>query len=308
MTFFQKLVKFCTDKKYRFNILASRGFYNHWSDEKFLKRKFKLTFGYDLNLKNPQTFNEKLQWLKLHDRNPLYTTMVDKYAVKKWVANKIGEQYIIPTLGVWKSFDEINFDKLPNQFVLKTTHDSGGIVICKDKNIFDKKKARTKLAQSLTRNYYYHGREWPYQKVLPCIIAEKYMVDESGYDLKDYKVLCFNGEPKLIEFHRNRFTQNHIQEFYDTSWHKTSISQTGIANFRISKDIFPRPTSLDEMLHQSRMLAQHLIHARIDWYCINEKLYFGEITFFDGSGFEPFDNFKDDLLLGNWIKLPQKSK
>lgn len=300
-----KLIKFFTDERFRFNILSSRGLYNHWPDEKYLKHKFKLALGYELNLDNPQTFCEKLQWLKLYDRNPLYTTMVDKYKVKKYVAEIIGSEYIIPTLGVWEDPDEIDFDKLPNQFVLKCNHNSGrGMCICKDKTKLDIKKVKKELSKGLKQDYYLTGREWPYKNVPRKIIAEKYLQDETCGDLKDYKVMCFAGEPKLIELHRYRFTDSHIQEFYDTTWKKTSISQTGTAKFKVSNTVCPRPSSLDIILELSKKLANGLKHIRVDWYCVNGKVYFGELTFFDGSGLVPFDNFQDDLYLGSLIRIP----
>lgn len=173
-------------------------------DSFFLKREFRLRMGYPLNLQQPKTFNEKLQWLKLYDRNPLYTTLVDKYAVKKWVSDKIGEEYVIPTIGVWDKFDDIDFDKLPKQFVLKCTHDSGGLAICRDYSSFDIEAARKKINESLKRNFYYQSREWPYKNVRPRIIAEKYMEDSLDAELRDYKFYVFNGEPKFLLLATNR--------------------------------------------------------------------------------------------------------
>ena len=184
--------------------LTSRGFLNFLPDETILKIKFKDRIGKELNLKKPKTFNEKLQWLKLYDRNPAYTKLVDKYEVRKHIAKTIGQEYLIPLLGVWDTFEDINFSKLPNQFVLKCTHDSGGLIICTDKNRLDIDAARKKINKCLKRNYYYPGREWPYKNVKPRIICEKYMVDESGTELKDYKFMCFNGEVKCIFVCLNR--------------------------------------------------------------------------------------------------------
>ena len=163
----------------------SKGFFDFLGDKAYIKLKYYLRMGKRLNLSNPETYNEKLQWLKLHDRNPLYTTLVDKYAVKEYIKNTIGEEYLIPTLGVWDKYEDIDFDKLPNQFVLKTTHDSGTYIICRDKQHFDKESAKELLVKRLKRNYYKEHREWPYKNVKPRIIAEKYMVDESGTELKD---------------------------------------------------------------------------------------------------------------------------
>ena len=286
-----------------FSILAMRGFFNWLEDEQYVKLQFRAQVGKWPNLKNPETFNEKLQWLKLHDRKPIYTTMVDKYAVKKYVADLIGEEYIIPTLGVWDKFEDIDFDALPNQFVLKCTHDSGGLVICRDKDSLDKRKAKEKIERSLKRNYYWSGREWPYKDVKPRIIAEQYMKDDGEKEeLSDYKVLCFNGEPKLIEVHRGRFGGGHTQDIYDLSWKKTKYYQPDVPT---SDEVMDKPVFAEEMISLSRKLSDGIPHVRVDWYYTNEHLYFSELTFYDGSGFDPFmDN--QDLEIGSWLVLPEK--
>lgn len=295
---------FLFDPKIRFGYLSTIGFYNWMSDEQFLKKEYFLQMGKKLNLNDPKTFNEKLQWLKIHNRKPGYTTMVDKYAAKQYVADRIGERYIIPTLGVWEHFDDIDFDNLPNQFVLKCTHDSGGIVICRDKSKLDKKAAKKKLEYYLRRKYYYIHREWPYKNVPKRIIAEQYLSnDEKSDELSDYKVLCFNGEPKLIEIHRGRFSGHHTQDFYDVNWNKTEFEQP---EDPLSDEIMKKPVFADKMLELSRTLAENIPHVRIDWYYTGGKLLFGEITFFDGSGFCPFIDNQDEIL-GSWITLPQKT-
>lgn len=269
-------------------------------DKQYLKLMYRHVFKRKLDLDDPKTFNEKLQWLKLHDRKTEYISMVDKYEVKKYVAAQIGENYIIPTLGVWNKFDEINFDNLPDQFVIKCTHDSGGLVICKDKSRFDRKAARKKINACMKKNYYWVGREWPYKSVPPRIIVERYMEDPNEKELRDYKFLCFHGEPKLIELHVNRFNEKHTQDFYDTEWRQLSITQVGLSKLKVPAS---RPECLDEMLTLSRILAKGIPHVRIDWYVISGKVYFGEITFFDASGFDPFDNEEDDKMIGDWIDL-----
>ena len=273
-----------------------------YPDAFYLKMLFRLRMGEKLDLKNPKSFNQKLQWLKLYNHNPAYTKMVDKYAVKEYVASKLGEQYIIPTIGVWETPEQIEWNKLPKQFVLKTTHGGGGggVAICKNINSFDKNKALQTLSVSMKSDIYKNLREWPYKGVKKQIIAEELLVPEDG-DLKDYKVLCFNGKPKLIEFHSGRFTDSHTQDFYDTDWHKMPITQNGYGE--TSPTIAPKPELLEKMLGLCEILAAGMPHVRIDWYYCNGKLYFGEITFFDGSGFEKFDNYNDDLLLGSWIDL-----
>lgn len=286
--------------------LSSRGLLNWMPDWMYLKIMYYARLDKRLNLANPHTFNEKLQWIKLYDRRPVYTMMVDKYEVKKYVSSLIGEKYIIPTYGVWKSFDEIDFGQLPNQFVLKCTHDSGGLIICRDKEQLSICDTKKKINDCMKKNFYWHGREWPYKDVNPRIIAEKYMVDESGNDLKDYKVMCFNGVPRLIELHKGRFTDHQTQDFYDTNWNKTTISQNGTSTYQVSSDTVPCPNTLDEMLSLSAVLSKGIPHVRVDWYSIVDRLYFGELTFFDGSGFDPYDDPNDDELLGSWITLPNR--
>ena len=212
-----RLFKVLYDSDYRFAVLASRGFFHKMSDETYIKRKYRAIVKKDLNLKNPQMFCEKIQWLKLHDKNSRYTKMVDKYEAKKYVASIIGKQYIVPTLGVWERFEDIDFDKLPNRFVLKCTHDSGGLVICKNKDSLNKKRAKKKINKSLKRNYFYSGREWPYKKVVGRIIAEQYLEDHSMSEPRDYKFFCFNGEPKYCQVISNRSNHETV-DFFDMQW------------------------------------------------------------------------------------------
>lgn len=302
-----KILKFIVNRDYRFVIMANAGLYDWMEDRKYLEKKYKSVFGKPLDLNHPKTFNEKLQWLKLFDRKPEYSLMVDKYLVKEYVANKIGRDYIIETIGVWDSENDIDFDELPDQFVLKCNHNSGlGMCICKDKKKLDIKRVRKKLGKGLRQNYYLLGREWPYKNVERKIIAEKYMVDEKHAELRDYKVLCFNGAPKLIEYHAGRFTNHQTQDIYNTEWEKCDISQSNVSGFGKSNINVPKPLLLDRMLELSSVLAEGIPHVRIDWYIVEDALYFGEITFFDGSGFDGFDNEEDDLMIGNWIKLPDK--
>lgn len=250
------------------------------------------------NFRNPETFNEKLQWLKLYDRHEEFTTMVDKYAVKQYIAERIGEKHIIPLIGVWDCFEEIDFEKLPNQFVLKCTHDSHGVIICEDKKKLDIKQARDKITSCIKRNFFYYGREWPYKNVKPRIIAEKYM----GSNLSDYKVLCFEGEPRIIEVHQDRGTEKYTQSFYDVSWEKSFITQGKGA------ELVPKPITLDLMLKYSKILSKGIHHIRVDWYEVDGQLYFGELTLFDGSGFVPFDKKEYDVYLGSLINIPTKKK
>jgi hypothetical protein len=265
-----KVIHYLTNKKYRFDINASRFGYKRMSDEEFLKIKYRNAFGCDLNLLSPSTFNEKLQWLKLNDRNPIYTKLVDKCEVKEYVGNIIGKEHVIPTIGVWDRFDDIDFDKLPDQFVLKCTHDSGGLVIVKDKSKMDKKASKLKIEKSLNRNYFYHGREWPYKNVKPRIIAEEYMEDSTGA-LQDYKIHCFNGEPKFVLVCRDRFSTTGLTEdFFDVEWNHLDVKRPGNEN---SKDTIQPPKYLKEMLELAALLSAFCPFLRVDFYEVDWKIY-----------------------------------
>ena len=297
-----KVKTFLQNPAYFITSPASKGYLNWVPDSIYLKIVYRLLLGESCNLKNPIKYNEKLQWLKLHDRKPEYARMVDKYEVRSFITELLGEEYLIPSYGVYDSFEEIDFSKLPDQFVLKCTHDSGSVVICKDKKNFDIKKAGERLTNAMKKNYYNAYREWPYKNVKPRIVVEKFMVDESGDDLKDYKLMCFNGKALIIETHENRFTEGkvHTQTFYDKDWNKLDIMQEGLLPVDEER---AKPEKLDEMLALSEKIAKDMYHVRIDWYLINGKVYFGEITFFDGSGFEKFPNPKDEEYLGSLIQL-----
>lgn len=271
------------------------------SDTAYLKLIYRLIFGRKLDLKNPQTFNEKLQWLKLNDRKTEYTTMVDKYEVKKYIAEKIGEEYIIPTLGVWDNFDDIDFDLLPNQFVLKCTHDSGGLVICKDKSKLDIAKAREKINKALTRRFYYFGREWPYKAVKPRIIAEKYMVDESVSELRDYKFFCFGGVCKCLKVDFDRFIE-HRANYYDPQGNLLDLGEKICPPNK--EKVIVLPDNKEKMLQLAEKLSTNIPFLRVDFYDVNGKIYFGELTFFPASGWGEFTDEKWDYKLGKWIKLP----
>ena len=267
----------------------------------YLKWRFKKRVGYSLNLDNPRTFNEKLQWLKLHDRNSLYTKMVDKYEAKKYVADVIGEEYIIPTLGIWDCFDEIDFDQLPEQFVLKCTHDSGSVVICKDKKILNRKLARQKLEHGLRYNYYYSGGlEWPYKNVKPRIIAEKFMADKSQIELTDYKFMCFNGIAKCCFTCTGRHSSRGLHvTFYNRQWEKMPFAR----HYPVEQEPGPRPLNYEKMVELAEKLTTSLKFARVDFYDINGRIYFGEITFFPGNGMEEFTPVEWDYKIGSWIQL-----
>ncbi len=274
------------------------------SDRKYLEIVFPMRVGYDLNLDSPKTYNEKLQWLKLYDHNPLYCKMVDKIEAKKYVTEVLGtDEFIIPTLAVYDSVDEIDFDALPEQFVLKCSHDSGGIVICRDKSNFNKKRAIQMLKRGMDRNYYYQNREWPYKSLKPRIIAEQYMEDESG-ELKDYKIFCFNGDPKAMFIASDRFDNNQETkfDFYDMDFKHLPFTN-GHPNS--TKEI-EKPDGFEKMKELAAKLSQGIPHARVDFYDIKGKIYFGEITFFHWSGMKPFKPIEWDYTFGSWIQLPEK--
>src|SRR5699024_8931705 len=278
--------------------LGGRGLLKWLPDDIYLKAIYRARMHKKLNLKNPITFNEKLQWLKINDRKPEYTQMVDKYEVRKYIEAQIGEEYLIPLLGVYDTFEEIDFDKLPNQFVLKCTHDSGGLVICKDKSTLNIEEAKEKINKSMNRNYYYNYREWPYKNVKPRIVCEQYMVDESGYELKDYKIFCFNGVPKMLYIVRDR-EMNTSADFFDTEFKHIPVKQIHENTTQNTK----KPKALDKMLELSEKLSKGIRHIRVDFYEIDGKIYFGELTFYHLSGFEEFTPNKYDDIFGNWLKL-----
>ena len=277
---------------------------NRLDDFEFVKSKYASNFGREINLDSPETFNEKLQWLKLYYRNPLYTRLVDKYEVKQYVAEKIGEQYIIPTLGVWESFKEIDFDKLPDSFVLKCTHDSGGLVIVKDKSKFDKKNARQIIKASLKRNFYLQSREWPYKNVKPRIIAESYMEDSKTAELRDYKFFCFDGEVKamFIATERQKQGEDVKFDFFDADFNHLPFRQ-GHNHAAVTPE---KPVRFDEMKKLAGELSKGFPEVRIDFYEVDGRVYFGEFTFFHFGGFMPFEPEEWDYKFGEWITLPEK--
>ncbi len=271
-------------------------------DRIYIQMQYFYHFHRFANFKNPQTFNEKLQWLKLHDHNPLYTTLVDKYAVKKWVADKIGEQYVIPTIAVWEKAEDIDFDKLPNQFVLKVNHDSGGLVICKDKAQLDRQAAIAKLSRALENNGYWYGREWPYKNVKPRIIAEKYMEDDNQA-LNDYKFMVFNGKVKCSFTCTERFSKDGLKvTFYDANWDIMPFER----HYPRSKTPITKPLNYDEMVELAEKLSKDIPFVRVDFYSIKGKIYFGEMTFYPGSGLEEFTPQEWDKKLGDWLELSHK--
>ncbi len=270
-------------------------------DSIYLKIKYYYHFKKLPNLQKPQTFNEKLQWLKLYDRNPLYTTMVDKVKVKEYVGTRVGEEYIIPTLGVWERAEEITFDSLPVQFVIKCNHDSHGVIVCKDKSKLDVEVVKSRLEKRLSVSGYSYGREWPYKNVERRILAEQLISDESG-ELLDYKIHCFNGEPKFVLVCQDRFSETGLKEdFYDLSWNVMDVERPNVKH----GTSIEKPARLDEMIDLARTLSKGIPFLRTDFYYTQGKILFGELTFFPASGFQRFVPDKYDEIFGSWIQLPK---
>lgn len=263
---------------------------------------YAVRMGKKLNLDTPKTYNEKLQWLKLNDRNPLYTRLVDKYEVRKHVAALIGEQYLVPIEGVYNNFDEIDFSKLPKRFVLKCTHDSGGLVVCTDKNCLDLSIARRKINSCLKKNYYHHGREWPYKHVKPRIICEHFIETHDGNPPRDYKIFCFNGEPKFLFVASDRGRGTKF-DFFDMNWNKYPLKQ----HYPNSDYIIEKPKQWDDMIRCARILSKGFPHVRVDFYIdVNERVLFSELTFSHFSGGEKFEPDYYDEYFGRYLTLPEK--
>ncbi len=269
-------------------------------DEVYLRFAYRLRIGKRINLDNPVGFNEKIIWLKLNDRNPDYIRMVDKVTAKDYVKEIIGDDYTIPTYGVWNTVDEIDFYGLPNSFVLKCTHDSGGVVVCKNKDVFDFDKAKKKLNKSMKNNFYWISREWPYKNIKPRIIAEKYLGDDSIDDLIDIKLMCFNGKVKCSFVCSERYSKTGLRvTFFDNEWREMPFER----HYKKSEKKIPKPEKYDEMVVLAERLAYDMTFARIDFYEVHGNIYFGEITLYPGGGFEEFQPPEWDDILGNMLEI-----
>lgn len=295
----KRLWKAIKNPKLILQYLSGKSIFWKMSDEKYLKMKYLFNIGKKLNLKKPFTFNEKMQWLKLNDRKDIYTLMVDKYEAKKIAAERIGEDYIIKTIGIWDKFEDIDFDKLPNQFVLKCTHDSGTVVICKDKNNFNIESAREKINSRLKYNYYYNCREWPYKNVKPRIIAEEFMQDRDFEVLNVFKVFNFNAGEQIVQAIQNDKTKDECIDYFDKDWNKLVLRQ----NYKNGEITLPEPKNLKEMLEISKELSEGFKFLRTDFYEVNGKLYFSEFTFYSDAGLAKFEPEEWDGILGDRIDL-----
>ena len=273
--------------------------------EEIIKIQFKYALEYELNLENPQTFNEKMQWLKLYYHDPIMTISSDKYLAREYIKETVGEEYLVPLIGVWDRVEDIDFDKLPNQFVLKVNWGSGQNIIVKDKTQLDIEEAKNKLRDWMhpTSNHYYYSYEWCYKNIKPKIICEKY-IEQSDGNLLDYKIFCFNGKPQYIQVHVNRFT-DHSCCTYDTNWNNQHFNP-GIE--KLYEYDIEKPNNLDIMLKYAALFSSKFIFLRIDFYYINNKTYIGELTIYPGSGLEKFSNYNVDVLLGSILELPKEKK
>lgn len=282
---------------------ANRGLTNFVSDERHIKIVWSIYKDGKLNLDNPETFCEKLQWLKLHDRNPAYPKMVDKVEMKDWVSSRIGPGHVVPIYGVWDSFDQIDREALPNEFVIKTTHDSSGLSICKDKKTFDWAKAKARVEKSLSHNYFMQWREWPYKDVRPRVFAEKLITESGGRAvdgdaLTDYKFFCFNGEPKVMYVSKDT-SRDPRTDFFDMGYIHLPIRMADPN----ADDLPPKPAAFDEMKHYAAMLSRGIPHLRVDFYYIEGRVYVGELTFYHNAGFSRIEPPEWDKKLGDWIDL-----
>ncbi len=264
------------------------------SDEAYIRLIYRLRMGKRLNLDNPVTFTEKLQWLKLNDHNPLYTKIADKLAVRDYIKERVGEEHVVPVLGVYSSFDEIDFSSLPSRFVLKTTHDSGSWVICSDKSSFDYSSARKILTRSLKRNYYRTTREWQYRDIEPKIVAEEFL----GERIDDYKFFCFNGEPKFMYIEKE--TEEHpSQAIFDMEFCRLPFSMDD----DVSLSAFEKPVFFDEMKRIAGVLSSGIPFIRVDMYYIGGRILVGELTFYHYGGYIPFNPPEWDRTIGGYLKI-----
>lgn len=272
-------------------------------DKSYIKLYYRLRVGRKLNMNNPTTLNEKLQWLKFNYRFPLQSIVSDKLLVREYVKDKIGEKYLIPLIGSWKKYDDIDFSMLPEKFVLKCNHDSGGLVVCNDKEKLNHIEAKRKIEKSLSSNFFYIGREYQYRNIKPMILCEKFISDNGNVPM-DYKIYCFNGVPDVILVCKDRFSKNTHRAsyyFFDQEWQFQPLNKgdENIKNVDINK-----PKNLDEMIDIAKKLSKDFVFARIDLYNIDGKIYFGEITLSPNSGFDPDIKYETDLIFGQKLEIP----
>ena len=299
-----KLIKILTHPNIIILYLMNKGHLRFLTDERYIRLRYYLEMGKKLNLINPQTFNEKLQWLKLHDKKDLYTTLVDKYEVKKYVKNIIGEEYIIPTICIYDKLEDINFDDLPNQFVMKCTHDSGGLLICKDKSKLNIKEAKKNINKFFKRKYFYIHREWPYKNIKPRILIEKYITNKKGV-LDDFKLQTFNGKVAYSFVCTDRAKGKVKYTFFDKNKKFIPVTQCGAPNDPQNAKL---PNNYKKFVELAELLAKDIPEVRMDFYNVDGKIYFGEFTFFDAAGFGAFDPPEWDYKFGSMLDLSELEK
>lgn len=276
------------------------------NDVRYIKWKYWINIGERCNLKAPTTFQEKLQWLKLNDHKPIYHDMVDKCEAKRFITERVGEEYVIPTIGVWDRFEDINWESLPNEFIVKNTNDSGTYCICTDKSKLDIEAIKRRLSVTWEKDYSNFSREWPYKGLKQRIIIEPLLHDEDSPYLTDYKFFTFNGKPKFYYTTSNRGSEGGLKEdFFDINGNLLEFNQEGYYNNPRTPAL---PVNLVKMVEFSQILAKDTYHLRVDFYEVNGSLYVGEMTFFDGGGFCSFSPLKYNKIIGDWIKLPIDNK
>lgn len=271
-------------------------------DKVYLSIKYRVHLGYWMDWKNPKTYNEKLQWLKVNYRRKDFSMMVDKDAVKKYVAKKIGEEYVIPTIATYNSATDIDFDALPQKFVLKCTHDSGGLVVCKNKESLDFCAVRAKMKKALKRTYIVQNREYPYKYVSRKIIAERYMEEPQYGELRDFKFYCFDGNPRYLLVASGRQKGQKRFDYFDIHWNHWPVHDEGCPNNDITPEM---PKNFEKMIEIAKVLSDGIPHVRVDLYNIDGHIYFGEMTFFDGSGCNIYEPREYDKVFGKYLTLPQ---
>lgn len=297
----KKVIKLIIDSEFRKYFFLSRGWFKHYDDKKALDCLFKYKIGKNIAWDNPQSFNEKLQWIKLYDRNPLYTVLVDKISSKEYVRNIIGDKYVVPTLGIYKRFDDINFEELPKSFVIKCNNDSGGVCICKDKATFDKKRAKRKIEKAMRTNFYWKFREWAYKDIEPKIIVEEYLEAVAECDVPEYKIFCFDGTAKMIDVCMGKaHTLERTNDYCDMNLNRLPFTSL-LPN---SKGNLEKPLNYQKMIEIAEKLSKGFPEVRMDFYNIEGKIYFGEFTFTSNAGMEKFEPEEWDYNIGKWIKLP----
>lgn len=280
-------------------------FGKNMSDEEYTKKIYRIMVGRELNLTNPQTYTEKLQWLKLNDRKPEYTMMQDKYGVRDYIAKTIGEEYLVPLLGVWNDVNDIDFDQLPNQFVLKCNHDCASVIICRDKKALDIEFAKNKLNTCLHKNYYYSSREWAYKNIKPVIIAEKYMYNKNGEPLIDYKFFCFSGKAQMVYLGTGEpHTDQQRIDYFDMEFNHLPIKRGAIP---WSDQQLVKPKGFEELITLAEKLAGSIPFIRVDFYLIDDHPYFGEFAFYPSAGLSEFIPHEWEKKVGEWIQLPYES-